>query len=171
MQRRLFLKRTIELALGTRAAILLSGSLPATALAQLNISALTEHQARSLTILTQCLFPHPNLDSTYYIEIVNQLDMLAKNDPTVLQQLQTGITTLDKTSKGLWVELTVDDKITVLESLEQSDFMQFMIMQTLERLYGNQEVISQFGYQGSSLEHGGYLHRGFDDIDWLPDTK
>jgi len=24
------------------------------------------------------------------------------------------------------------------------------------------------GYQGSSIEHGGYLYRGFDDIDWLP---
>jgi hypothetical protein len=25
-----------------------------------------------------------------------------------------------------------------------------------------------FGYEGSSLEYGGYLERGFDDIGWLP---
>jgi hypothetical protein len=25
-----------------------------------------------------------------------------------------------------------------------------------------------FGYEGSSVEKGGYLGRGFDDIAWLP---
>ena len=26
----------------------------------------------------------------------------------------------------------------------------------------------RFGYEGSSAEHGGYINRGFADIDWLP---
>jgi hypothetical protein len=26
----------------------------------------------------------------------------------------------------------------------------------------------RLGYEGSSFDKGGYLHRGFDDIDWLP---
>src|ERR1700732_2043427 len=26
----------------------------------------------------------------------------------------------------------------------------------------------KFGYEGSSAEHGGYIKRGFNDIDWLP---
>jgi hypothetical protein len=24
------------------------------------------------------------------------------------------------------------------------------------------------GYEGPSYDRGGYLHRGFDDLDWLP---
>lgn len=36
-------------------------------------------------------------------------------------------------------------------------------------LYNDLSVTSQFGYQGPSLEQGGYLQRGFDDLDWLPE--
>ena len=27
-----------------------------------------------------------------------------------------------------------------------------------------------FGFEGSSVEHGGYIRRGFDDIGWLPSS-
>ena len=33
--------------------------------------------------------------------------------------------------------------------------------------YDNKAVWPLFGYEGSSWEKGGYLNRGFDDIDWL----
>ena len=35
-------------------------------------------------------------------------------------------------------------------------------------LYNQKEVWPKFGYEGSSAEHGGYIKRGFADIDWLP---
>jgi hypothetical protein len=35
-------------------------------------------------------------------------------------------------------------------------------------LYNQKEVWPRFGYEGSSAEHGGYINRGFADIDWLP---
>jgi hypothetical protein len=35
-------------------------------------------------------------------------------------------------------------------------------------LYGNPRVAAFFGWEGSSVEHGGYINRGFDDIGWLP---
>jgi hypothetical protein len=34
--------------------------------------------------------------------------------------------------------------------------------------YNDLSVTRRFGYQGPSYEEGGYLTRGFDDIDWLP---
>ena len=34
-------------------------------------------------------------------------------------------------------------------------------------LYNQQEVWPIFGYEGESFSKGGYIHRGFDDIDWL----
>jgi hypothetical protein len=27
------------------------------------------------------------------------------------------------------------------------------------------------GYEGPAYEKGGYLHRGFDDLDWLPTPR
>ena len=35
-------------------------------------------------------------------------------------------------------------------------------------LYNQKELWPKFGYEGSSAEHGGYIKRGFADIDWLP---
>lgn len=35
-------------------------------------------------------------------------------------------------------------------------------------LYADPAVYRRFGYQGPSAEEGGYLERGFDDLDWLP---
>jgi len=36
-------------------------------------------------------------------------------------------------------------------------------------LYNNEEVWKTFGYQGASFRFGGYLHHGFNDLNWLPD--
>jgi hypothetical protein len=37
------------------------------------------------------------------------------------------------------------------------------------RLYDNAGLWKHIDYPGSSKEHGGYINRGFDDIDWLPE--
>ena len=34
-------------------------------------------------------------------------------------------------------------------------------------LYNQKEIWPIFGYEGESFSQGGYIYRGFDDIDWL----
>jgi hypothetical protein len=41
---------------------------------------------------------------------------------------------------------------------------------TINNLYTNSLVYRFFGFEGSSVEHGGYINRGFDDIGWLPNS-
>ena len=169
MQRRSFLRNSIKLALGTRVALLLSGSFSASALAALKLSAFDETRGRVLAVLARCLFPHADVEDTYYIEVANHIDVIAQNDEGVLKLVNSAIETLNKHGNGDWLGLPVEKKIGVLESLQQTQFMGFMINTTIDVLYRNQEVLELFGYEGSSIEHGGYLHRGFNDIDWLPD--
>ena len=38
-------------------------------------------------------------------------------------------------------------------------------------LYNDQEVWGLLGYEGSSFEKGGYINRGFNDLDWLPEPR
>ena len=38
-------------------------------------------------------------------------------------------------------------------------------------IYDDHEVWERLGYEGASFDQGGYLHRGFDDLDWLPDPR
>jgi hypothetical protein len=37
----------------------------------------------------------------------------------------------------------------------------------VRHIFRNRFVWALLGYQGSSIEYGGYLERGFDDIGWL----
>ena len=38
-------------------------------------------------------------------------------------------------------------------------------------LYSDPEVWELLGYEGPSFDKGGYIDRGFDDLDWLPDPR
>ena len=41
---------------------------------------------------------------------------------------------------------------------------------TINSIYGNKEIWKLFGYEGSSVEHGGCVKRGFDNINWIPES-
>jgi len=38
-------------------------------------------------------------------------------------------------------------------------------------LYNLPEVWEALGYEGASFDKGGYLTRGFNDLDWLPEPR
>ena len=58
-----------------------------------------------------------------------------------------------------------------LESIEGSAFFQLMRGTTVVTLYNDHEVWSILGYEGASFDDGGYINRGFNDLDWLPDPR
>ncbi len=63
-----------------------------------------------------------------------------------------------------------DQRVEVLKALESTPFFKKLRGDLVVSLYNQKEVWSKLGYEGSSFEHGGYLERGFNDIDWLPET-
>jgi hypothetical protein len=58
-----------------------------------------------------------------------------------------------------------------LASLEGTPFFAALRAGTVEVLYRSPEVFALVGYGGSAIEYGGYLNRGFDEIDWLPQAQ
>jgi len=60
------------------------------------------------------------------------------------------------------------DRVVLLQGIEQSDFFKKVRGDLVVSLYNQKELWPKFGYEGSSAEYGGYIHRGFSDIDWLP---
>jgi hypothetical protein len=57
--------------------------------------------------------------------------------------------------------------VAILRSIEQDGFFQTMRGGLVVSLYNQPAVWSLLGYEGSSFEKGGYLDRGFDDVNWL----
>ena len=56
-----------------------------------------------------------------------------------------------------------------MKSVEKESFFESIRAGVRDRFYTHPKVWEHIGYPGSSVEFGGYVDRGFDDIDWLPE--
>ena len=134
----------------------------------LSTSALDAHAAETLMVMARQLFPHDRLGDQYYAAVVDALDKQAAGDAALRKLLTDGVARLDA-ARGLpWLRLSDGSRIAVLKSVETSEFFATVRQATINNLYTNPLVYRFFGFEGSSVEHGGYLNRGFDDIGWLP---
>jgi hypothetical protein len=130
--------------------------------------ALDEADTRTLLSMARTLFPHDMLDDSYYMAAVNGIDAKAAADAKTMEMVAAGIRQLNETARKPFADLPEQARVNVLKTMEKTDFFQLVYGETLNRVYGNREVWKLFGYEGSSVERGGYLERGFDDIAWLP---
>jgi len=169
MKRRQFIADSVRLALGTRAAVSMSGMISPMALAGTIGKTFNDHEARTLFVLVHAMFPHRDLDDSYYLDVVAHLDTQTSASARFSGLIRTGIQTLDETAGGSWVDATPERKLQILTALQEEEFFGVILNRAIDVLYRNQEVLTRLGYQGSSIEFGGYLHRGFDDIGWLPE--
>ena len=64
----------------------------------------------------------------------------------------------------------VASRVAALRALEGSPFFAFLRAKTLATLYASPPAYAHFGYEGEAFSKGGYLLRGFDALDWLPDV-
>ena len=51
--------------------------------------------------------------------------------------------------------------------MEKDPFFQKVRSGLITGIYNNKEVWPVFGYEGESASKGGYINRGFNDLDWL----
>ena len=58
-------------------------------------------------------------------------------------------------------------RVAIIKQIENGAFFSKVYGTTVVTLYNQPEVWPLFGYEGPSSDKGGYLHRGFNDIDWL----
>jgi len=131
---------------------------------------LDPHTAQTLLVMTHDLFPHQRLGEQYYAVVVEALDKKAAGDSATRHLPADGGAMLDSAQGKPWVDLPDGARETVLRGVEKTAFFTTVRTQTIGNLYGNPAVYKMFGYGGPSAPLGGYIDRGFDDIDWLPST-
>ena len=138
-----------------------------------NASALTPATMKTLLKVARDIYPHDILGDSYYITAITPWDDKAAKDPAVKALISDGVARLDQNAhdrhKVPYGEVPWEaDRVVLLKEIEQSDFFQKVRGDLIVSLYNQKEVWPRFGYEGSSAEHGGYINRGFADIDWLP---
>jgi hypothetical protein len=125
-----------------------------------------------LLMMVRDIFPHDKLAEKYYMHAIEPYDAGASKDPELKKLLSDGIAQLNAASQKMTGKNYTDiarelDRVAVLQSIESSPFFQKIKGGLVTGLYNNKEVFTLLGYEGSSWEKGGYLNRGFNDIDWL----
>src|SRR5918992_2838706 len=121
---------------------------------------LSEHALDTTLRVARVMFPHDMLPDIAYAKVVKALEAEAET-------IELGVTVLDDPTPFL--ELDEDAQPEALRRLEGTEYFELVRSTAVVELYDNPLVWQALGYEGPSAHLGGYVHRGFDDLDWLPD--
>ena len=136
-------------------------------------TALAPSTLKTLVKVARDIYPHDFLVDSYYITAVKPWDAKAAKDPAVKAMLEDGVRRLDEDAhdrhKLAYAQVPWEaDRVVLLQGVERTDFFGKLRSDLVVSLYNQEELWPKFGYEGSSAEHGGYINRGFNDVDWLP---
>jgi hypothetical protein len=116
--------------------------------------------------LTRHILPHATLDDAVYAFVVKDLD--AADAPTK-SLLIDGVKALDTRANGDWLALPSDQQLASVHVIAGNPFFEKIRSTAIVALYNNELAFAHFGYEGNAFKQGGgYLHRGFNDLKWLP---
>lgn len=121
----------------------------------------------TLIQMARDIYPHDHVADEYYAAAVKGYDT-ADAAPAI----EAGIAALDAAARGKghpsylgtgWER----DRVDILRSMEESAFFQTVRGGLVTGLYNQKAVWPLFGYEGESYSKGGYIDRGFNDINWI----
>ncbi len=121
----------------------------------------------TLVQMARDIYPHDQVADEFYVIAVKGYD---SNEAAA--GIEAGVAALNAAAqgKGHASYLTMgweNDRADLLRGMEDSAFFQQIRGGLLTGLYNQKAVWPIFGYEGASYELGGYIDRGFDDINWL----
>ena len=166
-RRREFLILSRQLLLGAAALSIVPLQLKASDIGSPALAHLDDEDVLVLAQVSRLLFPHDALPQSIYLEVVRAIDADMARDENIRTLVSGAARTFNAKTTGDWSEAGNREQVKVLESMQGTKLFKYLHSRSIDSLYQNRQVWDLLGYQGSSVEHGGYLHRGFDNIDWL----
>jgi hypothetical protein len=133
----------------------------------MEVTAITPEQMATLLQMARDIYPHDHVADRFYAVAVKGYDAEDKKE-----MVAAGVAELDAAAQAqghaaylhaAWEE----DRVKMLMAVEKTPFFQTVRSGLVTGLYNQKDVWPLFGYQGESYSQGGYIERGFNDIDWL----
>lgn len=131
------------------------------------VTVITPAEMATLLQVARDIYPHDQVPDQFYAVAVKGYD---SEDHKAL--VAEGVAALDAAAKAAGFADYVsagweEDRVKLLQSIEATPFFGTVRAGLVTGLYNQKEVWPIFGYQGESFSQGGYIERGFNDIDWL----
>lgn len=125
----------------------------------------------ALARLLRVAYPHSRFPDGPYErtadEIISQLDASLWHRLTLTQ----GLESLDAAAGGDFAALDDAAALALLRKMADAEFFRFVRGVAVVSLYNDHETWDLLGYEGPSYDRGGYVDRGFDDLNWLPGPR
>ncbi len=133
----------------------------------MEVIAITPEHMAALLQMARDIYPHDQVPDKFYAVGVKGYDS-EENKAFVAE----GVAALDAAAQAAGHASYVavgweEDRVKLLQSMETTPFFQTIRSGLVTGLYNQKEIWPIFGYQGESFSQGGYIERGFNDIDWL----
>lgn len=130
-------------------------------------TALKPKTMATLIQMARDVYPHDQVGDQFYAAAVKGYDT-AEAAPGI----EAGVAALDAAAQGKghadYLSMGWErDRVDILRAMEDSPFFQQIRGGLVTGLYNQKAVWPIFGYEGASFEEGGYIERGFNDINWL----
>ncbi len=134
--------------------------------------ALKPETMRTLVKAARDIYPHDRLSDRFYAVAVKVYDDKAAGDAKLKALFEDGVAELDKIAKAKHGSVYAGvgwekDRVALLREIEKGGFFKKLRGDLVVSLYNQKEVWPLFGYEGESASKGGYIARGFNDINWL----
>lgn len=133
---------------------------------------LTDGTARTLVRMARDIYPHDRVADKYYIQALLPYDQVVGHDEALRELLFDGVEDLNGRAQrrhdAAYADLRREnERVTLLREIEATPFFARVQGDLVTAFYNNKAIWPLFGFEGSSWERGGYVDRGFDDLDWL----
>jgi hypothetical protein len=127
---------------------------------------------RTLIKLARDIYPHDRLDDRYYAVACKSYDEKSATDGTLRALIEEGVAKFDDAAmaghKAPYAAIASEaDRTALLKAHTDSALFKKLRSDLVVSLYNQKAVWPVFGYEGESASKGGYITRGFNDIDWL----
>jgi hypothetical protein len=131
--------------------------------------ALEQDVAETVAALARTLYPHVALPDTVYARVPAKIDEAAREDAEQARMIAQGVADLDGRGSEPFTQRTAEQQLADAKAIAGSDFFELVRSTAVVEIYSDPSTWKLLGYEGASVAQGGYLERGFDDLDWLPD--
>jgi len=133
----------------------------------LEVTHLKPETMAALVRMARDIYPHDQVADEYYVVAMHGYD-----SADMAEMVEAGIAALNALAQGRGFTSYLDigwerDRVTLLRGIEDGRFFQTVRGGLVTGLYNQKAVWPIFGYEGESFSQGGYIDRGFNDINWL----
>ncbi len=118
--------------------------------------------------MLRVMYPHDSFDDGPYDRAADAVVSAATSTPGQSLTFYTGLRELKAES---FLDLSEKDATAYLKKIETLPFFGMVQGTGLVAIYNDHYVWDMLGYEGPSFDKGGYINRGFNDLDWLPEPR